>query len=143
MEPKAAWPGHADPLTGDVRAQLERLRRPPVGKRARRRDRDGSGGPPGPSSFADLGIDLDLGGPDPAALAEADRDLGDFGVLTLRTGMSPGTRTEYAAPRKGQRSTAASTQEDALAPAVEFLFERLVLRWEVAGVVTDGPQGPA
>ncbi len=23
LEPKAAWPGHADPLTGDVRAQLE------------------------------------------------------------------------------------------------------------------------
>jgi hypothetical protein len=24
MEPAAAWAGHADPLTGDVRAQLER-----------------------------------------------------------------------------------------------------------------------
>ena len=24
LEPSAAWPGHADPLTGDVRAQLER-----------------------------------------------------------------------------------------------------------------------
>ena len=24
LEPAAAWPGHADPLTGDVRAQLER-----------------------------------------------------------------------------------------------------------------------
>ncbi|MEX2195433.1 MAG: MBL fold metallo-hydrolase [Thermoleophilaceae bacterium] len=24
MEPAAAWPGHADPVTGDVRAQLER-----------------------------------------------------------------------------------------------------------------------
>jgi glyoxylase-like metal-dependent hydrolase (beta-lactamase superfamily II) len=23
MEPAAAWPGHADPLTGDVRGQLE------------------------------------------------------------------------------------------------------------------------
>ena len=23
LEPAAAWPGHADPLTGDVRAQLE------------------------------------------------------------------------------------------------------------------------
>jgi glyoxylase-like metal-dependent hydrolase (beta-lactamase superfamily II) len=25
LEPRAAWPGHADPLTGDVRAQLERV----------------------------------------------------------------------------------------------------------------------
>jgi hypothetical protein len=24
MEPAAAWAGHADPLTGDVRGQLER-----------------------------------------------------------------------------------------------------------------------
>jgi hypothetical protein len=24
LDPAAAWPGHADPLTGDVRAQLER-----------------------------------------------------------------------------------------------------------------------
>jgi glyoxylase-like metal-dependent hydrolase (beta-lactamase superfamily II) len=24
LEPAAAWPGHADPLTGDVRTQLER-----------------------------------------------------------------------------------------------------------------------
>ena len=23
LEPAAAWPGHADPLTGDVRSQLE------------------------------------------------------------------------------------------------------------------------
>ena len=24
LEPSVAWPGHADPVTGDVRAQLER-----------------------------------------------------------------------------------------------------------------------
>jgi hypothetical protein len=24
LDPSAAWPGHLDPLTGDVRAQLER-----------------------------------------------------------------------------------------------------------------------
>jgi hypothetical protein len=24
LEPAAAWPGHAKPLTGDVRSQLER-----------------------------------------------------------------------------------------------------------------------
>ncbi|WP_372790072.1 hypothetical protein [Paraconexibacter sp.] len=108
-----------------------------MGKRARRRDRSG-GKTPGPTSFADLGIDLDLDVPDPDALAEAARDLGEHGVLVLRTGMSPGTRAEYEALRKGQRSTAASTQEDRWARAVEFLFERLVVRWEIAGVATTG-----
>ena len=66
------------------------------------------------------------------------RDLGPHGVLTLRTGMRPGTRAEYEALRRGDRSTAASTQEDRWARAVEFLFERLVVGWEVAGVTTSG-----
>ena len=105
-----------------------------MGKRSRRREKQpGSGGP---SSFADLGIDLDL---DPVEVSsEALRDLGPHGVLTLRTGMSPGTRAEYEALRRGDRSTAASTQEDRWARAVEFLFERLVVGWEVAGVTTRG-----
>jgi glyoxylase-like metal-dependent hydrolase (beta-lactamase superfamily II)/predicted ester cyclase len=30
LEPAAAWPGHADPVTGDVRAQLERAAAAPV-----------------------------------------------------------------------------------------------------------------
>ncbi len=30
LEPVAAWPGHADPVTGDVRAQLERVADAPV-----------------------------------------------------------------------------------------------------------------
>ena len=30
LEPSAAWAGHADPVTGDVRAQLERPPRPPL-----------------------------------------------------------------------------------------------------------------
>ena len=40
LEPAAAWPGHAKPLTGDVRAQLERAADAAglsVGKRSRRR----------------------------------------------------------------------------------------------------------
>ena len=111
-----------------------------MGKRSRRRAKDTGrpGAPGGPSSFADLGIDLDL---EVAAETEADRSLeGDHGVLRLRTGMSPGTREEYAALRRGDRSTAASTSEDRWARAVEFLFERLVVRWEVAGVATEGPK---
>jgi len=107
-----------------------------MGKRSRRRDRDGEG----PASFADLGLDLSFS-VDADALAQAPRDLGEHGVLTLRTGMSPGTRAEYDALRKGLRSTAASTQEDRWARAVEFLYERLVVQWEIAGVVTSGATG--
>lgn len=104
-----------------------------MGKRSRRRQ--------GPkedavTSFADLGIDLDLDAS--VAAAEIDREIGDHGVLTLRLGMSPGTRAEYDALLKGFRSTAASTQEDRWARALEFLYERLVVRWEIAGVTTSG-----
>lgn len=103
-----------------------------MGKRSRRRKGPAEGGP---SSFADLGIDLDL---DVAAEPEVTRDLGEHGVLTIRLGMSPGTRTEYDQLLKGFRSTAASTQEDRYARALEFLFERLVVSWAVAGVATTG-----
>jgi len=110
-----------------------------MGKRSRRREKRGgpSGSDPdGPSSFADLGIDLDLDGVE--VQSETTRDLAPHGVLTLRTGMSPGTRAEYEALRRGDRSTAASTQEDRWARALEFLFERLVVGWEIAGVMTTG-----
>lgn len=106
-----------------------------MGKRSRRRGGKAQGGP---SSFADLGIDLDLDASTAAAEPEASREIGDHGFLTLRLGMSPGTRTEYDQLLKGFRSTAASTQEDRYARALEFLFERLVVRWEIAGVVTSG-----
>lgn len=103
-----------------------------MGKRSRRRGAPKAGAP---SSFADLGIDLDL-----ALDADPDvtREIGEHGVLTLRLGMSPGTRTEYDQLLKGFRSTAASTQEDRWARALEFLYERLVVQWEIAGVATTG-----
>jgi hypothetical protein len=106
-----------------------------MGKRSRRRDKNADAG--GPSSFADLGIDLELDAVD--VTTETTRDVGDdHGTLTLRTGMSPGTRAEYEALLRGDRSTAASTQEDRWARAVEFLFERLVVGWDIAGVTTSG-----
>jgi hypothetical protein len=116
-----------------------------VGKRGRRREKHGqgpAGGPSsGPSSFADLGLDLELQA-DPDVTADATTEqvaLADgLGVLTVRTVMSPGTRTEYAAVRRGDRSSPAAMREDAWHRQVEFLFERLVVEWDVAGVPTVG-----
>lgn len=103
-----------------------------MGRRARRRDRGGQG----PSSFADLGIDLDLDLQ--AAADETARASAGEVELELRVGMSPGTRAEYAALRRGDRSSAAATREDDWARAIEFLFERLAVTMWVAGVATTG-----
>ena len=48
--------------------------------------------------------------------------------LTLREVMTVSTRQEYATVLKGGLN-----QEDAWQRAVEFLFERLAVRWEIAG----------
>jgi hypothetical protein len=55
-------------------------------------------------------------------------------VLTLRGALTPKTRRQYA------ETFAANplSQEDAWQRAVEFLFERLAVRWEIAGVPTEG-----
>src|SRR5215207_10494380 len=49
-------------------------------------------------------------------------------VLVLRGAMTPATRAEYAKVRGGGLN-----QEDAWQRSVEFLFERLAVRWEIAG----------
>jgi hypothetical protein len=49
-------------------------------------------------------------------------------VLVLRGAMTPATRAEYAKVRAGGLD-----QEDAWHRSVEFLFERLAVRWEIAG----------
>jgi hypothetical protein len=50
-------------------------------------------------------------------------------VLALRGAMSPGTRREYVAAMGGNPLS----REDAWQRGVEFLFERLAVRWEIAG----------
>jgi hypothetical protein len=50
-------------------------------------------------------------------------------VLVLRGAMTPATRQEYAAVVAGSPLS----REDAWQRAVEFLFERLAVRWEIAG----------
>jgi hypothetical protein len=50
-------------------------------------------------------------------------------VLALRGTLTPKTRQQYAAVAGGN----ILSREDAWQRAVEFLFERLVTRWEIAG----------
>ena len=59
---------------------------------------------------------------------------GEGNVLTLRGSMSPLTRRKYAATLHDQRRST----DDSWQRAVEFLFERLVERWEIYGVPTEG-----
>jgi hypothetical protein len=55
-------------------------------------------------------------------------------VLTLRGSLTPAARREYAATLSGDAGArAASTQEDVWQRAVELLFERLAVRWSIAG----------
>ncbi len=62
-----------------------------------------------------------------AAASEYRSPSGD--LLVLRGALSPATRREYAATGAG----AALSREDAGQRASEFLFERLAVRWEIAG----------
>ena len=54
-------------------------------------------------------------------------------VLVLRGAMTPKTRSQY-----GQVLRGGLQQEDAWQRAVEFLFERLAVRWVVSDVPTEG-----
>jgi hypothetical protein len=58
----------------------------------------------------------------------------DGSVLTLRGSMSPLTRRKYASTLHDQRRTT----DDSWHRAVEFLFERLVERWTIFDVPTEG-----
>lgn len=57
-------------------------------------------------------------------------------VLTLRGSMTPATRRGYADLLAGN----VLSQEDAWQRATEFLFERLAVRWEIAGLPMERQQ---
>jgi hypothetical protein len=63
----------------------------------------------------------------------------DGNVLTLRGAMTPATRREYAEVLAGAGRPAAA-REDAWQRAVELLFERLAVRWEIAGAPIERQQ---
>jgi hypothetical protein len=54
-------------------------------------------------------------------------------VLTLRQTLSPGTIAKIGEPPAGE----AATVEDAWRRRSEVLFERLAVRWEIAGLPLD------
>jgi hypothetical protein len=85
-----------------------------MGRRARRRRAEGAGPPDLPST------------------PESVYALGVDDLLVLRGVLSPATRRAYA-------ELGARVREDAWHRRVEFLFERLAVRWEVAGVAYAGP----
>jgi hypothetical protein len=64
-----------------------------------------------------------------ARAPESDYEDGEGSVLTLRCSLSVGSRAEY------ERALAGSplSREDAWQRAAELLFERLAVRWTIAG----------
>ena len=67
-------------------------------------------------------------GAEQLAAPESPYEDAEGNVLVLRGAMTPATRTQYAKVRSGGLN-----QEDAWQRSVEFLFERLAVRWEIAG----------
>jgi hypothetical protein len=59
-------------------------------------------------------------------------------VLTLRGALSPKSRQEFARANDPSAARAAANLEDVRARAIEFLFERLVAKWVIHDVPTEG-----
>ncbi len=68
--------------------------------------------------------------PEKLAAPTSDYTSADGHVLTLRGSLTPATRRQYAEVLSGSPLS----REDAWHRAVEFLFEHLAVRWEIAGV---------
>jgi hypothetical protein len=73
------------------------------------------------------------GAVDKLAAPESVYTSGAGDELVLRGAMTPKTRSQYASVLHGGLE-----QEDAWQRAVEFLFERLAVRWVVSDVPTEG-----
>jgi hypothetical protein len=104
-----------------------------LAKKKRSRQRGAQGAQEGEERLAGS----EQGGEDLAdeALKAPNSDYADAAgnILTLRGSFTIGARREYARVLAGERSGAAATPEDIWHRAVELLFERLAVRWEIAG----------
>ncbi len=61
----------------------------------------------------------------------------DGNVLGLRGSLTAGARREYAEALSGRDARPADTLEDTAQRAMELLFERLAVRWEIAGAAIE------
>jgi hypothetical protein len=86
-----------------------------MGRRARRRAREGKGAAPAPVSTSDY--------------TDAEGNL-----LTLRDELSAGTLRRL----EQLEAKPAASAEDHWQRRIEFLFERLAVRWELAGLPLEG-----
>ncbi len=64
---------------------------------------------------------------------DSDYSDADGNVLSLRGSFTPGARREYAQTLASTGVRASATREDSWQRAVELLFERLAVRWTIAG----------
>ena len=71
---------------------------------------------------------------DPAPTATSDYESEEGHVLTLRDELSEGTLQQLAE----LDARPAASAEDRWQRRVEFLFERLTVRWEIAGLPLEG-----
>jgi hypothetical protein len=63
----------------------------------------------------------------------SDYSDGEGNVLTLRGSLTPAARGEYTRALAGEGARPSATREDVWQRAVELLFERLAVRWTIAG----------
>ena len=71
-----------------------------------------------------------VGGAAQAPVATTDHEDAEGNVLTLRNELSPATRAKL----EDLDRRPASSQEDLWQRRAEFLFERLAVRWTIAGL---------
>lgn len=69
-----------------------------------------------------------------APVATSDYRDEEGNVLTLRNALTPGTADKL----RNLEATPAASADDRLARREEFLFERLAVRWELAGLPLEG-----
>src|ERR687891_1046322 len=86
-----------------------------MGRRSRRRAKEGDQAPAGPVSTTDYADD-------------------EGNVLTLRDELSAGTLRKL----NDLDARPAASAEDRWQRRVEFMFERLTVRWEIAGLPLEG-----
>jgi hypothetical protein len=72
------------------------------------------------------------------AAPSSDYTDADGNTLTLRGSLTAGTRRQYAQALAGAEDRPSANREDTWHRASEMLFERLAVRWVIAGVPLEG-----